>query len=114
MAEGALPEREPHPRCFHGLVTLIARLGEGTAAALPDYIRWEAELLTELGYGLDLARCALTGGVEDLTLVSPRTGRAVSAARRRALGRPAAAAAALPAGPVGPGRASPNAWPGCG
>ncbi|MDN3567299.1 DNA repair protein RecO [Paeniroseomonas aquatica] len=80
VAEGALPEREPHPRCFHGLVTLIARLGEGTAAALPDYIRWEAELLTELGYGLDLARCALTGGVEDLTLVSPRTGRAVSAA----------------------------------
>ena len=60
-------------------MALIARLGEGTAAALPDYIRWEAELLTELGYGLDLARCALTGAVDELTLVSPRTGRAVSA-----------------------------------
>lgn len=78
VAEGALPERQPHPRSFHGLVALIARLGEGTAAALPDYIRWEAELLTELGYGLDLARCALTGSVDELTLVSPRTGRAVS------------------------------------
>ncbi|WP_043363513.1 DNA repair protein RecO [Belnapia sp. F-4-1] len=78
VAEGALPEREPHPRCFHGLVALIARLGEGAAAALPDYIQWEAELLTELGYGLDLARCALTGSVEDLAFVSPRSGRAVS------------------------------------
>ncbi|MDB5373516.1 MAG: repair protein RecO, partial [Belnapia sp.] len=80
IAEGALPERQPHPRCFHGLVALIARLGEGAMAALPDYIRWEAELLAELGYGLDLARCAATGSLEDLTWVSPRTGRAVSAA----------------------------------
>lgn len=79
VAEGALPEREPHPRCFHGLVALIARLGEGAAAALPDYVRWEAELLTEMGYGLDLARCALTGSVEELAFVSPRSGRAVSA-----------------------------------
>ncbi|WP_043339855.1 DNA repair protein RecO [Belnapia moabensis] len=79
VAEGALPEREPHPRCFHGLVALVARLGEGAVAALPDYVRWEAELLTELGYGLDLARCALTGSIEDLAFVSPRTGRAVSA-----------------------------------
>jgi DNA repair protein RecO (recombination protein O) len=78
VAEAALPEREPHPRCFHGLVALIARLGEGAAAVLPDYILWEAELLTELGYGLDLARCALTGTVEDLAFVSPRSGRAVS------------------------------------
>jgi DNA repair protein RecO (recombination protein O) len=80
VAEGALPEREPHPRCFQGLVALIARLPAGALAALPDYVLWEAELLTELGYGLDLARCALTGGVEDLGWVSPRSGRAVSAA----------------------------------
>ena len=78
VADGALPEREPHPRCFHGLVALIARLPDGPAA-LPDYIRWEAELLGELGYGLDLGRCALTGGTEDLAWVSPKTGRAVSA-----------------------------------
>jgi DNA repair protein RecO (recombination protein O) len=80
VAEGALPEREPHPRCFQGLVALIARLPEGALATLPDYVRWEAELLTELGYGLDLTRCALTGEMEDLAWVSPRSGRAVSAA----------------------------------
>ena len=29
VAEAALPERQPHPRCFHGLVSLIARLRRG-------------------------------------------------------------------------------------
>ena len=41
-------------------------------------MRWEADLLAELGYGLDLARCAITGSTEDLAFVSPRSGRAVS------------------------------------
>jgi DNA repair protein RecO (recombination protein O) len=79
VAEGALPEREPHPRIFRGLVALIANLARGADVAMPDFIRWEAELLAELGYGLDLARCAVTGSAEDLAYVSPRTGRAVSA-----------------------------------
>jgi DNA repair protein RecO (recombination protein O) len=80
VAEGALPEREPHPRAFHGLLSLILRLPAGAPALLADYIRWEAGLLAELGYGLDLSRCAATGAAGDLAWVSPRTGRAVSAA----------------------------------
>jgi DNA repair protein RecO (recombination protein O) len=81
VAEGALPDRELHARTFHGLVSLIARLQpEGAATLLPDYVRWEADLLAELGYGLDLSRCALTGSREDLSHVSPRTGRAASRA----------------------------------
>ncbi len=77
VAEGALPEREPHPLVFAGLVQLIAGLQAG-AETLPALIRWEAVLLAELGYGLDLAACAVTGGSADLAFVSPRTGRAVS------------------------------------
>jgi len=77
VAEGALPEREPHPAVFQGLVHLIARLPQG-ADALTDLVRWEATLLTELGYGLDLARCAVSGAVNGLAWVSPRTGRAVA------------------------------------
>lgn len=80
VADGAMPDREPHPRSFAGLVALIARLAGGAAAVLPDYVRWEAGLLAELGYGLDLTCCAATGGTEDLVWVSPRTGRAASAA----------------------------------
>jgi DNA repair protein RecO (recombination protein O) len=80
LAETALPEREPHPRCFQGLVSLVARLGGGAQRLLPDYVRWEALLLEELGYGMDLSACALTGVTDDLAWVSPRTGRAVGAA----------------------------------
>jgi DNA repair protein RecO (recombination protein O) len=42
------------------------------------YIRWEMGLLSELGFGLDLTKCALTGSLEDLAWVSPKTGRAAS------------------------------------
>jgi DNA repair protein RecO (recombination protein O) len=42
------------------------------------YIRWELGLLAELGYGLDFSKCALTGSMEDLAWVSPKTGRAAS------------------------------------
>jgi DNA repair protein RecO (recombination protein O) len=79
VAEGALPEREAHPACFHGLVAVIAALARGPEAALPLLVRWELGLLAELGYGLDLARCAASGATEGLAWDSPRTGRAVSA-----------------------------------
>jgi DNA repair protein RecO (recombination protein O) len=42
------------------------------------YIRWEMGLLSELGFGLDLTKCALTGSLDDLAWVSPKTGRAAS------------------------------------
>ena len=78
VAAGALPEREPHPGAFLGLEALIAAL------AAPDiwpavYVRFEAGLLADLGFGLDLSKCAVTGSADDLIYVSPRTGRAVSA-----------------------------------
>lgn len=77
VAEGALPEREPHPAVFQGLVHLISRLSRGPDA-LTDLVRWEAALLAELGYGLDLSRCTVTGETAGLAWVSPRTGRAVA------------------------------------
>jgi DNA repair protein RecO (recombination protein O) len=79
VAEGALPEREPHVRVFEGLLHLIARLGHGPVM-LADLVRWEAILLADLGYGLDLTRCAVTGDTVGLAFVSPKTGRAVTAA----------------------------------
>jgi DNA repair protein RecO (recombination protein O) len=79
VAEGALPERGPHPRIFQGLLALIARLATGERL-LAEQIRWEAALLADLGYGLDLSVCALTGATDHLCYVSPRTGRAVSEA----------------------------------
>src|SRR6478609_10972750 len=79
VAEGALPEREAHPRVFEGLLHLIAHLSQGEEV-LSDLIRWETLLLADLGYGLDLASCAVTGETAGLAFVSPKTGRAVSTA----------------------------------
>ncbi len=107
LAEGALPEREPHPRIFHGLVALVATLARGPEAALPDLVRWEADLLADLGYGLDLARCALTGTQDELAFVSPRTGRAVSAG---AAGEWRDRLLPLPAFLLGQGPSAPADW----
>jgi DNA repair protein RecO (recombination protein O) len=78
VAEGALPERQPHPMVFDALLRLLARLPLG-AVMLDEVIRWEALLLSELGYGLDFSRCAVTGATDGLAFVSPKSGRAVSA-----------------------------------
>jgi len=73
-----LPERAPHPDLWQRTVGLLDGLG---AAGWPTaYLRWELALLEELGYGLDLSACAVTGATADLAYVSPRTGRAVSRA----------------------------------
>jgi len=77
VAAGALPEREPHPGAFFGLEALILSLAQ-TEVWPAVYVRFEAGLLQDLGFGLDLSRCAATGSTDDLIYVSPRTGRAVS------------------------------------
>ncbi|MDP2008600.1 MAG: DNA repair protein RecO [Phenylobacterium sp.] len=78
VAAAALPEREPHPGAFYAFEALTDSLIH------PDiwpaiFVRFEAGLLQDLGFGLDLSKCAATGSVDDLIYVSPRTGRAVSA-----------------------------------
>jgi len=72
-----LPEREPHRRVYEALrIVLDAFAYDDIWPAL--LVRWELGLLDELGFGLDLTRCAATGQGGDLAYVSPRTGRAVS------------------------------------
>ncbi len=79
VAEAALPEAEPHPRAYAALVALLGHLDRGERM-VAEYVRWESVLLSELGYGLDLSVCAVTGARDGLAYVSPRTGRAVAAA----------------------------------
>jgi DNA repair protein RecO (recombination protein O) len=80
---------------------LIAHLQPGEQS-LAKYTRWELALLADLGFGLDLCRCAVTGETQDLAFVSPRTGRAVAASaagewRQRLLPLPAFFIADVPA-----------------
>jgi len=78
VADGALPERQPYPPVLRGLLHVIAHLAD-SVALLPEVIRWELGVLRELGFGLDLSECAVTGTRAHLAYVSPRTGRAVCA-----------------------------------
>jgi DNA repair protein RecO (recombination protein O) len=80
VANAVLPEREPHPAAYEGAEALIDAIAEHDFADwVPLFVRWELGLLDELGFGLDLSRCAATGAADHLIYVSPRTGRAVSA-----------------------------------
>lgn len=83
VAQGALPEREPHPGAFLAFEALLSSFAHSHVWPA-IFVRFEAGLLDELGFGLDLSRCAATGSMDDLIYVSPKTGRAVS----RAAGEP--------------------------
>jgi DNA repair protein RecO (recombination protein O) len=72
-----LPERDPHAPVFELLDTTIARLADPVSAAAL-VARFELALLAELGFGLDLDACAVTGSAAELVYVSPKSGRAVS------------------------------------
>lgn len=98
-----LPEREPHAVLYGATIALLDDLEAGADWPV-RYLRWEVLLLEELGFGLDLSICAVTGDTIDLGFVSPRTGRAVS---RAGAGGWADRLMPLPACLMGHGPASP-------
>lgn len=72
-----LPERDPHPAIYETLNIIIGHLDDPASAA-ELIVRFELLLLEELGFGLDLSRCAATGQRDDLIYVSPKSAQAVS------------------------------------
>lgn len=72
-----LAEREPHAG-IHAALEAILNALDDPAAVAPMVARFELAFLGELGFGLDLDSCAVTGTTADLIYVSPRSGRAVS------------------------------------
>lgn len=73
-----LPEREPHADLYKRTQVVLELLSEPELWPIA-YLRWEMNLLEDMGFGLDLSECAVTGSKQDLRYVSPKTGRAVSA-----------------------------------
>jgi DNA repair protein RecO (recombination protein O) len=78
----ALPEGQPYPPLYGALEALLDAIeaspsASGWGSAL---VRYELLLLAEMGFGLDLEQCAVTGSNDNLVAVSPKSGRAVSAA----------------------------------
>lgn len=78
LADKTMPEREKHTGMYEGTKALMASFA--TEIWAPTYIYWEMGLLRELGFGLDLSKCAATGSVDNLIYVSPKSGCAVSGA----------------------------------
>ncbi|HTT48462.1 MAG TPA: DNA repair protein RecO [Pseudolabrys sp.] len=78
-----LPERDPHAGLYAEFGGVLDRLDDAVIAA-PMVVRFELQVLAELGFGLDLEQCASTGVRAELIYVSPKSGRAVS----RAAGEP--------------------------
>ena len=79
----ALPEGQPYPTIHDGLEGLLEAVEAAPSASAwgAALVRFELLLLAELGFGLDLSECVVTGDRDDLIAVSPRSGRAVSAAQ---------------------------------
>lgn len=77
LLQVSLPERAPHPQLYRQSLMILDAMAQGRDW-VADYLRWEMLLLEEIGFGLDLSSCAVTGLRDDLAFVSPKTGRAVS------------------------------------
>jgi DNA repair protein RecO (recombination protein O) len=71
-----LAERDPHPQIHSALLGVLAVLPDPFSGAV-SVVRFELQLLAELGFGLDLGSCAVSGATNDLIYVSPNSGRAV-------------------------------------
>lgn len=78
----ALPEAQPYPRLYRGLDGMLRAIEAAPSAGGwgEALVRYELLLLAELGFGLDLDQCAVSGDTHSLTAVSPKSGRAVSTA----------------------------------
>jgi DNA repair protein RecO (recombination protein O) len=72
-----LPERDPHEDIFEKLEHALDDFDDIGGASV-HLIHFELAMLAELGFGLALDNCAVTGETTDLVYVSPKSGGAVS------------------------------------
>jgi DNA repair protein RecO (recombination protein O) len=81
LTAAALPEGHPYPALFAALGGVLDAIEAAPAARgwVIALVNYEVLMLAELGFGLDLGECAVSGAREGLAYVSPRTGRAASA-----------------------------------
>lgn len=68
-----LAERDPHENLYEEFLQFLQDDDWQKA-----YVNFELALLRELGFGLDLTECAVTGRKDNLIYISPASGRAVT------------------------------------
>lgn len=72
-----LPERHPYPKIYNRLLHFLDEMFCG-GRWLYLYVLFELHLLHDVGFGLKLKKCAVTGLEDNLMYVSPKTGCAVT------------------------------------
>ncbi|OEY86718.1 DNA repair protein RecO [Wolbachia pipientis] len=80
ILEKVLPEGESYSLLYGHFLHFIHIMKQDNEMWQGHYIDLELSLLTQLGFNLDLSKCAVTGTTENLKFISPKTGRAVSTA----------------------------------
>ncbi len=80
LLDGTLPEREAQPGLYAATQALFDMMAieDEENRWLEGYVRWELGLLQAAGFRLDLGSCAVTGEMDRLAHVSPKSGRAVA------------------------------------
>ena len=78
LIDKLLAERQVHSTLFKETLDFIYYLNNNEKFWIEKYIHWELKFLSELGFGLDLTNCVVTGSNSNLKFVSPKSGRAVS------------------------------------
>ncbi len=78
LIDSALPERHTYPHLYQCFQEFLSSL-KNTETWYESYVWLEMNILAECGFGLDLSACAATGTTRNLTYVSPKSARAVSA-----------------------------------
>lgn len=77
LLELLIPQKEVNKNIFYYLYSFL-NVSLKNDEWLEDLVRFEINLLSNCGFGLDLTSCAASGVTENLIYVSPKTGRAVS------------------------------------
>ena len=78
ILEKVLPESEPYTVLYDNFRHFIDIVKYNNESWQCHYLNLELLLLAQLGFKLDLSKCAVTGSKENLRFISPKTGRAVS------------------------------------
>ena len=71
-----IPERESYEHLYIKNLDLLNEL-PNSQSPYDLYLKWEIDLLADLGYALDLTKCSGCGRADNLVYLSPKTGRAV-------------------------------------
>ena len=82
LIEKILPERQKYQEIYNATLAFVnlLLLDDNVKINLwiVGYVKWEIGILSSIGFSLNLNECAVTGTIDNLYFVSPKTGKAVS------------------------------------